>query len=132
MPSRRTLLGWLVIVVLVLGAAAWYIEDQVNADAGAKPAVETAEIEVTGSDLEYDHGHMAAVAEYVIHNTSPGPLDYTVTFGFGRMDDSGGMEATKTVTRHVEATRSYTGKVSVPWAKANSFEGVRVLDTQRE
>jgi len=132
MPSRRTVLGWLVIVVLVLGAAAWYIEDQVNADAGAKPAVETAEVEVTRYGLEHDHGRVAAVAEYVIHNTSPGPLEYTVTFGFGRLDDSGGMEATKTITKRVEAAHSYIGKVSVPWAKVNAFEGVRVLDTQRE
>ena len=132
MLSKKSVLGSLILVALVLGAAAWYIEDRVNTDAGEKPPARTAEVEVTQYGLEQDHGHLAAVAEYIIHNTSHGPLEYTVTFGFGRKDDSGGMQATKTVTKHVAASHSYTGKVSVPWAEPNSFEGVRVLDTHRE
>ncbi|MEW2154600.1 hypothetical protein AB0950_04790 [Streptomyces sp. NPDC007189] len=127
MPSRRTIIGLLAMFAVVFGAAAWYIETQVNAS--PKPVRERTQVEVTQYGVDQSHGRRMAVAEYVIHNdTAPGPVTYTVTFGFG--DDPAAF--TKTVVKRVDAHDSYTGSVSMPWDQLEALDGVRVLGVQRD
>ncbi|MFE9500647.1 hypothetical protein [Streptomyces collinus] len=126
MPSRRTIISVLAMFAVVFGAAAWYVETQVNDT--PKPAREKTQVEVTQYGVDQSHGHRVATAEYVIHNdTSPGPTTYTVTFGFG--DDPAAF--TKTVIRRVGAHASYTGSVSIPWDRREIVDGVRVLAVQQ-
>ncbi|MEU7298863.1 hypothetical protein [Streptomyces sp. NPDC007206] len=127
MPGRRTIIGLLATFAVMFGAAAWYIETQVNAS--PKPVRERTQVEVTQYGVDQSHGRRMAVAEYVIHNdTAPGPVTYTVTFGFG--DDPSAF--TKTVVRRVDAHDSYTGSVSIPWDHLEALDGVRVLGVQRD
>ncbi|MEV5386459.1 hypothetical protein [Streptomyces sp. NPDC052721] len=126
MPGRRTVVGLLAMFAVVFGAAAWYIETQVNAD--PKPVRERSAVEVTQYGVDQSHGRRMAVAEYVIHNdTAPEPVTYTVTFGFG--DDTA---FTKTVVKRVAAHDSYTGSVSIPWDRLEALDGARVLEVQRD
>jgi hypothetical protein len=123
MPSRRTIVGLLAMFAVVFGMAAWFIETQVNAS--PKPVRETTQVEVTQYGVDQSRGRRTAVAEYVIHNeTAPGPVTYTVTFGFG--DDPASF--TKTVIKRVDAHGSYTGSVSIPWDQLEALDGVRVLE----
>ncbi|MGW4435031.1 hypothetical protein ACWELO_04530 [Streptomyces sp. NPDC004596] len=126
MPSRRTIVSLLAMFTVVFGAAAWYIETQVNAS--PEPVRERTQVEVTQYGVDQSHGRRMAVAEYVIHNdTTPGPVTYTVTFGFG--DDP--TSFTKTVVSHVDAHDSYTGSVSIPWNRLETLDKVRVLEVQQ-
>jgi hypothetical protein len=127
MPGRKIIISFLAMFAVVFGAATWYIETQV--DASPKPVRERTQVEVTQYGVNQRDGRQMAVAEYVIHNdTSPGPVTYTVTFGFG--DDPTAF--TKTVISRVDAHDSYTGSVSIPWNRQESLDGVRVLEVQRD
>ena len=127
MPGRRTVISVLAMFAVVFSAAAWYIETQVNAS--PEPARERTQVEVTRYGVDQSHGRRTAVAEYAIHNdTAPGPLTYTVTFGFG--DDPTAF--TKTVVKRVGAHDSYTGGVRIPWDRPEALDGVRVLEVQQD
>lgn len=127
MPSRRTVVGLPVMFVVVLGTAAWYIETQVNSSSA--PVRDRTRVEVTRYGVDHGRGHRTAYAEYVIHNDSaPGPVTYTVTWGFGDDDPTA---FSKTVVKRVGAHGSHTGSVRIPWEPADALDGVQVLDAQR-
>ncbi|MEV6762870.1 hypothetical protein AB0N16_20045 [Streptomyces sp. NPDC051105] len=120
-PSKRTVLGWLLAAAVVVGGTAWYARTQINTDPA--PVSQKAEVEVTQYDTETRHGQLTAIAEYVVHNTGHAPATYVISFDFGGPD--------KTVRQHVLPGGTYTGTTTVPWDKQDAFTGVRVRDVQK-
>ncbi|WP_327232309.1 hypothetical protein [Streptomyces murinus] len=122
--ARRTVAGWILAAVVVLGAAAWYAH-WINAD--SQPDTGSPEsVKITDSGVRYEHGKQVFTADYAIHNSEEHAVTYTVVFDF----ENG---TTRTVTRRIGPGVTVQGMVNTPFEKPRpSAEGtpteVRVAD----